>query len=414
MMIANATSKNQKVLSSRTKMRASRAFRTANDARTVVGTWGTPRSFSTSRSNGSSIPPPILLHTEELLGNTTTSDGSKKDSDDGRGGNIADPYSIVFLHGLLGNGRNLKTFARNVVKKQQQKEQILESMSSSSMSSSSLLLHHEKHYHCQSGILVDLPGHGKSRLSVDDKNGIPYSFERCVTDVLHSTTVTSRPSGVVPKILVGHSWGGRLTLEYTARQVQQRQQQQSQSDQLRTDYNNDDDENDQNSILHSAWLLDTVPGVANDSVNRVLDAVDQIEEQSSHGGVLDKKQLVETLTDRFKIDVATSQWLASSYRLPDETGKDNVDFGFDLHVVKDIFPEFGTQDFMGMVYEILVNGTTQLHVVRGGKNTAWTVPVLNDLQKLQKDFPTKFGLHVLPKAGHWVHIDDQKGLVDLF
>ena len=412
MMIAIAACKNQKVLPSTL---AARMLRTVADACAVaVGTRNVPRFFSTAQSNGSSVPPPLLLHTEELLGNTTTPNGgSKRDLDDGRGGNVADPYSIIFLHGLLGNGRNLKTFARNVVKKQQQKEQILESMSSSS---SSLLLHHEKHYHCQSGILVDLPGHGKSRLSVDDKNGIPYSFERCVQDVQHSTTVASRPSCAVPKILVGHSWGGRLTLEYTARQVQQQrqQQQQSQSENLTKDVDNDDNENDQQSMLHSAWLLDTVPGVANDSVNRVLDAVDQIEEQSSHGGILDKKQLVETLTDRFKIDMATSQWLASSYKLPDDTGKENVDFGFDLHVVKDIFPEFGTQDFMGMVYEILVNGTTQLHVVRGGKNTAWTVPILNDLQKLQKDFPTKFGLHVLPKAGHWVHIDDQKGLVDLF
>lgn len=326
------------------------------------------RSLSNSAKRSSST---FLLHTEHLSANQ----GSTS-SDDGDGRSSKPYSSIVFLHGLLGNGRNLKTFARNVVKKKASQPQYEQ---------------RPVHQSSLGGILVDLPGHGKSRLTVDQKNGTPYSFARCVDDI-HSTmlaqTQKASPSSM-PQILVGHSWGGRLALEYTARQASVQEEEQT---------------------MDSCWLIDTVPGVANDSVNRVIDAVSEIVQAST---VLDKNQLIEVLVDKYKIDTATAQWLASSYNLPDDQ-RSTIDFGFDLHLVRDIQSEFGTQDFMGLLFEILDRSPTAVHLVRGGRNTAWTVPILNDLGKLQKDFPTKFGLHTLPKAGHWVHIDDQTGLVNLF
>jgi cyclic pyranopterin phosphate synthase len=120
------------------------------------------------------------------------------------------------------------------------------------------------------------------------------------------------------------------------------------------------------------------------------------------------------------MDTGIAQWLASSYN--NKTG----DFGFDLKLVQDIKPEFAHQDFIGLVRTILENNerrlsedsnstkTTTIHLVRGGKNKAWSIEILRQLESLAREYPTTLYLHVLPSAGHWVHVDDLPGLVELF
>ena len=113
------------------------------------------------------------------------------------------------------------------------------------------------------------------------------------------------------------------------------------------------------------------------------------------------------------MDKGVAQWLASSYNA--KTG----DFGFDLDLVRNIQPEFANQDFVGLLRSILEANSdsatsTDVHLVRGGKNDAWSVPVLAELDALVKEFPQTFHVHVLPSAGHWVHVDDLPGLVGLF
>lgn len=249
---------------------------------------------------------------------------------------------------------------------------------------------------------MDLPGHGQSRLVEIEKN-MNHSFESCVDDVERTlqrmtqnkaedqTDESGGGAAIAPaRVVVGHSWGGRLALEYAALKA-------GTIDELDT-----------------LWLLDTVPGAANESVDQVIAAVSQIQQQQQQqqGGdssPMDRKDLLEALTETYGMDLAVAQWLASSYK------PGNGDFGFDLKLVKDIHSEFGTQDFVGLLRKIFREGTrTQVHLVRGGRNTAWSVPVLSELQVLSREFPNRFYLHVLPKAGHWVHIDDMAGLVNLF
>ena len=112
------------------------------------------------------------------------------------------------------------------------------------------------------------------------------------------------------------------------------------------------------------------------------------------------------------MDKGVAQWLGSSYNR--QTG----DFGFDLDLVRNIQPEFANQDFVGLLRSILEANdsttSTDVHLVRGGKNDAWSVQVLAALDALVKEFPLTFHVHVLPTAGHWLHVDDLPGLVSLF
>jgi len=341
------------------------------------------RCFATTTTT-STMNVPMKLHTEFLPGAT------KKEEDD-RG------YSILFLHGLLGNGRNLKTFARNVVKQQQ-----------------------SAGGGCWGGVLMDLRGHGKSygaEVSGSSTSSTStlgasgqkrgFTFQHCVRDVEHTLQFlsleqqeekgnSSSASSLAPtRVVVGHSWGGRLALEYAVAASK----------------------NIDMPPLEALWLLDTVPGQAHESVDQVIAAVSDIlwNQEQQQASKLDRNELVKTLTQTHGMDLGVAQWLASSYN--SKTG----DFGFDLNLVQDLKPEFANQDFVGLLRIILEENKTnvdrtptKVHLVRGGKNAAWSVQLLSELEALARKFPKTFHMHVLPSAGHWVHVDDLPGLMELF
>jgi pimeloyl-ACP methyl ester carboxylesterase len=345
---------------------------------------------------------PIKLHTEFLAAtkNSSTTNTDDDDKEQGNDNNDNNEYTILFLHGLLGNGRNLKTFARNVVKQQ--------SSSSSSSSSSK--------NGCRGGILMDLRGHGKSYQTQkqdndndNDNDNDTYAtistFQDCTQDIdytlkeFHKNTIKAEaPTSVI----VGHSFGGRLALEYAAANAVSKST---------------------STSLKAVWLLDTVPGEANDSVDHVLGIITDVIHNTSISSrgeekSLNQKEIVDILTQEpYKMDLGTAQWLAMSY------DSQNNDFGFDNDLVTRLKPEFSNQDFMGMLRTILENNNnnnnnsdsdTHVHLVRGGKNTGWTIPIISKFEALTKEFPSTFHLHVLHKSGHNVHVDDMHGLVKLF
>jgi len=285
--------------------------------------------YSVVRCSSSGVTVP--LHSETLPTSSAESD-----------------HRTVFLHGLLGNGRNLKTFAKQVCKETN-----------------------------STGYLVDLRGHGKSRLTSNDTQ-LQHSFAACVEDIVFAT------ESIPVTSVVGHSWGGRMALQYAAKKSP--------------------------DSLERVWLLDTVPGKANESVEKVIDTVDQVVTNIQASSLtMDKKQLIQELR-KAGLDQGIAMWLASSF--------DGSDFGFDLSVVHDILPEFATQDFHGLLEEILTKDI-KVDLVRGGKNQEWSsgpdgMSTLRELEEFQRQYPDRFSVHVLPKAGHWVHVDDLKGLVQLF
>jgi hypothetical protein len=254
-------------------------------------------------------------------------------------GDSSSKDSIVFLHGLLGNGKNLKTLANKVVVSRQ-----------------------------KSGVLLDLRGHGRS-----SSQQAPHTFDACVQDV-HNTL----PS--VPSLIVGHSWGGRIALQYVHSLL------------------------GENETLPELWLLDTVPGQAHDSVNQVLEAVQRIKDLSD-------KQKVALQLEEYGLERGVAQWLAASLQ---KRGNGGFQWGFDVDVVKNVLPEFQHQDFIGMVGEIAKEGG-RVNLVKGGANAAWdeSPSILSQLHELEQAHRHHFQVHTLQKAGHWVHVDDLPGLLEL-
>ena len=255
---------------------------------------------------------------------------------------------------------------------------------------------------------MDLRGHGNSfqrKEETTPTENEASSFQDCAQDVHHTLVDFDKEKAPSTNVLVGHSFGGRVALEYAASFVDSG--------------NPTIDAKDKN--LKALWLLDTVPGEANESVDKVLAIITNVLEErkkvnaNQNDQELTKKDMVQVLTNPpHNMDLPTAQWLAMSY---DEKNGNN--FGFDNDFVTRLKPEFATQDFMGHLRQILESNSgkeesTMVHIVRGGKNTGWTIPILSALESLKKEFPSTFHLHVLPSAGHNVHIDDLPGLLKLF
>jgi pimeloyl-ACP methyl ester carboxylesterase len=311
--------------------------------------------------------------------------------------NNDDNVDILFLHGLLGQGRNLKTFAKQVCHLRQ----------------------------AQHGWLMDLRGHGHSRIiavpqtttmtTTTTTTRNRTTFANCVADIEYTINHHCSSSNnnnhhdrsrTLPRTVVGHSWGGRMAVQYAHQSLLDAATSTGGSS---------------TPPIKEVWLLDVVPGKANGSVEKVVEIVARLQQQQGYANngmpMTTKKELVRRLMEEEGLDLPTSSWLASSFSHDDTRG--TSDFGFDLSVVQDILPEFETQDLEGMMMDLLQAGV-HVHVVRAGKNRAWdeNPTVWNRWKQLQQQQQPPFhgllGLHVLPNAGHWVHVDDLKGLVALF
>jgi pimeloyl-ACP methyl ester carboxylesterase len=306
-----------------------------------------------------------VLHSEWIGSNDYESEGDNE-------------HTIVFLHGLLGNGRNMQTMAKKM---------------------------------CASldrpGLLVDLTGHGGSKGRNDPEKTV--TFDTCLADI-HATLTSAGIGGGSDDdyndskvTLVGHSLGGRLALQYAHEQYHDR--------------------------LDHVWLLDTVPGQPHASVVQVLQIAEKVLEQQQWSGVK-KKEVTALLMGQYGMDQPTAMWLASGFTVNKETGQ--AEFGFCSKTARDLVEGIGRQDFMYKLQQTVFrsasdhtqneyndnhnasasnNHPVRVDLVRGAKNTAWEasghLPTLHNLMVEHKD---QFGLHTV-QAGHNVHVEDLPGLM---
>lgn len=286
-------------------------------------------------------------------------------------GNQNSSKKIVFVHGLLGSGRNLRRFA-NEFSIQQDAQ----------------------------GFVVDLPGHGQSR---GRRGSFSSAVENCVED-LHETLdglgITAREDW----ILVGHSMGGRISLKYTDPVFVPELER---------------------SRPRRLVLLDTVPRAITPSVVNVLnvarDARVPWQEKKVDEFKPSHQDLMNLFTEVHQLDVPTANWLASS------VDYEQRDFVFDVKMARALLRDMSNlcecmYFYFQQVRRILdVTSTKRVDLVRGGRNQAWKQPlVVEQLRNLEvvaeeskeRNDGKSFHLRILPTAGHWLHSDDESGLLE--
>lgn len=59
----------------------------------------------------------------------------------------------------------------------------------------------------------------------------------------------------------------------------------------------------------------------------------------------------------------------------------------------------------------------EIAIVRAENSDRWNTDVIQQLERLASrrvdESKGKFSVHVLPNAGHWVHVDNPKGLLEI-
>ncbi|DAZ96508.1 TPA: hypothetical protein N0F65_008059 [Lagenidium giganteum] len=227
-------------------------------------------------------------------------------------------------------------------------------------------------------IAVDHRGHGDSPSFTR-----PHNLDACVNDILSLTDEL----GVEPDAVFGHSFGGKVALNYVAKC---------------------DDEGRQ--LPKQVWVLDSLPGTSQTdyarravtaSIEYVLPRLKEIPLP-----IHSKPQLIADLQSK-GIGLGEAQWLTTNLRLT-STNPETYVWKMDVHVIEELFQSFLTEDFWPLVCD--PPHGVDIHFVQAERSKMWTPAVVEALQALASK-----GIHhhVLEKADHWVHIDNPNGLLEM-
>ncbi|XP_065043768.1 uncharacterized protein LOC135676475 isoform X3 [Musa acuminata AAA Group] len=234
---------------------------------------------------------------------------------------IPDPPTAVLLHGILGSRKNWGSFAKRLAQE----------------------------FPTWQFLLVDLRCHGESALI--KKNG-PHTVASAALDVLKLVAQLR----VTPRVLVGHSFGGKVAL----------------------------------SMVEQAAKPLARP-VRVSSKQNVVDALIQ---------------------EGFSTDIA--RWMATNLRPVSQPGSPSSGFSwiFDLKGIADMYKSYEETN----LWETVENVPRGVHVnfLKAERSLhRWALEDLRRIraaEELAADEGAGVQLHVLEDAGHWVHADNPDGL----
>ncbi|XP_020098731.1 protein ABHD11 [Ananas comosus] len=272
--------------------------------------------------------------------------------------------TALVLHGLLGSGRNWRTFARNLASE----------LSKRSPSDEWRM------------VLADLRNHGRSA----GIRGLepPHDMVNAARDLAN---LVKSHDWNWPDVVIGHSMGGKVALEFAASCA-------------RGDYG-------ESAILpKQLWVLDSVPGEVNSEdsdgeVEKVLLTL-----SSLPSSFPSRKWVVDHMLS-LGFSKSLSEWIGSNLKKEGE----RVTWSFDLHAAIEMFQSYRKRSYWSLL-EHPPKGL-EIAIVRAENSDRWHPHVLQRLEALAAKEEVadegKVTLHVLPKSGHWVHVDNPKGLLEI-
>ncbi|XP_062112726.1 uncharacterized protein LOC133823888 [Humulus lupulus] len=272
------------------------------------------------------------------------------------------PYhrTALIIHGLLGSGRNWRTFSRNLL---------------STISNPS----------AWRAVLVDLRNHGRST----EVEGLdpPHDLTNAAKDL---ADLVESQGWAWPDVVVGHSMGGKVALQYVESCA-------------RGDYG-------ESAVLpKQLWVLDSFLGVKEpedeEEVENVLKTL-----RSIPPTVSSRKWLVNHLIG-LGFSKSLSEWIGSNLK---KSG-DHMTWAFNLDGAAGMLQSYREKSYWPLL-EHPPKGM-QIDIVRAEESDRWdqdTIQRLETLSSLERG-PSegKVTAHLLPRSGHWVHVDNPKGLLEI-
>jgi len=275
----------------------------------------------------------------------------------------------VILHGLLGTGRNLRTFASQLLKEL-------------SMEANNWTL-----------VLMDLRHHGKSHGYFVPQG--PDTVENAAKDVIQTMEQiwSTENDNNNDTVLIGHSLGGKVALSVT-KQLSEKE--------------------NSSCTPSQTWLLDSSPfqiqnrdsGTSSD-VLRVLEAIRGIKVP------LESRDKLYTLLDAQGYSQGLQQWLGSNLV---NDGNNNYTWNFNFDGVVSMFDSYLQTPMEGFLAKP-PHGCS-MHLVRALKSNRWDKESIKRLDEISKisvldDSCGTTHIHELENAGHWLHAENPKGLIEI-
>lgn len=263
---------------------------------------------------------------------------------------------LLFLHGILGSGPNWRTIARKLVAERPD----------------------------WGAVLVDLRMHGRSQGAPPphDLDAVAADLERLAADL--------EGRGMPVRGVIGHSFGGKSALALRRLAAGGR--------------------TGAAARLVDTWVLDASPsmrapeaprpdGDPGDGAIEVLRALERAPGQFSS-----RDDFLAWMTGR-GFSRGLAEWLGMN--LVSEGG--GFRLRLDLGAVRLLLEDYGRQDLWSAVEDAALPGA--LHVVVAGRSSAVAAEDRARLEELSARGLAS--LHVLPDAGHWLHLDAGAELIAL-
>jgi esterase len=216
--------------------------------------------------------------------------------------------------------------------------------------------------------LVDLRHHGESQGAPP-----PNTLQACAEDLASLVAHL----GQEPSVVAGHSFGGKTALMF-AKLFPGRGRQ--------------------------FWILDSNPGSqepsAANEVMRVIQAV-----RATTTPAADRAQVIAELTAQ-GISSGTANWLATNLR----ARPGGFEWRFNLDAIHELMLDYFRVD----LWDVLESGAgdSDYRVVVAEQSDRWAPENRARLQALVDSSHTA-KLHVVPNAGHWLHVDNPAFLLEL-
>lgn len=194
-----------------------------------------------------------------------------------------------------------------------------------------------------------------------------------------------------PEVVMGHSMGGKVALDFA-------------ESCSRGDYG------ESAALPKQLWVLDSVPGQvkidnSDGEVERVLQTL-----ASLPASLPSRKWVVDHMIS-LGFSKSLSDWIGSNLKKDNE----HVTWGFDLQAAIDMFNSYRERSY----WTLLENPPKgmEISIVQAEQSDRWHPDDVQRLKALSrrgsKPDGGKVSLHVLPNSGHWVHVDNPKGLLEI-
>lgn len=270
------------------------------------------------------------------------------------------PRLGFILHGVLGAGHNFRSFIKRLTEARPEYR----------------------------FVLLDLRNHGKS-VGAEP----PHTMESAADDLFE----LSAHLGVDPDVVIGHSLGGKVALTWGRRFVDPRGERAPSLE--------------AKQVLKQVWALDSDPGAQtpgeSHQVRRVLGAL-----HKHPGPFASRAEVLEKLREE-GLSSGLANWLSTNL----ERQGESLVWRLELEAIDELVNDYFNSDIWSFL-EAVARGDAQLerpipgfHLLVAENSDRWSGSMKERAEALESS--ERFQLHELPRAGHWVHVDNPDGLLEI-